>query len=161
MSHTTIKQELSNILQGRVLLVGIGNTLKGDDGFGPLLIQRMTGKIVADCLDTGMSPENYIGKIVKIEPDTIIFVDAVSFEGEPGEIKFVRSEEIGEYGFSTHNMSPKLMIENIKAQIKTKIAMIGIQPKSVNFGEEISPQTSEKIDYLENIFIELIGNEKK
>jgi len=157
MPHNIIKQELLNVLQGKILLVGIGNSLKADDGFGPMLIENLRDKVKAQCLDAGMSPENFIGKIIKARPDTVIFLDAVSFDGEPGELKFVKSDEIGEYGFSTHNMSPKLMIENIRAQIKTKIAMIGVQPKSVNFGEDISYEIKEKINLLETIFVELIG----
>ena len=159
-THVT-KEEVSTIAQGAVVFVGIGNTMRADDAFGPLLIERLQSKVRAACLDAGMSPENFIGKIIKLKPDTVIFLDAVSFDGLPGELKLVTSDEIGEYGFSTHNMSPKLMIENIKAQIATAIFMIGIQPKSVTFGGQISGEVQEQIDYLENIFLDILGNESK
>ena len=32
---------LKDILKGKVVIVGIGNTLKGDDGFGPAVIEQL------------------------------------------------------------------------------------------------------------------------
>jgi hydrogenase 3 maturation protease len=152
-----IKQELSQILLGKVLIVGIGNPLRSDDGFGPALIQRIKDKIKADCLDAGLSPENYIGKIISLKPDTILFIDTVSMNEEVATMKLIEEDQIPEYGFSTHNMSPILMIENIKGRIKTKIFLLGIEPKSLKFGEEISEELKQKLTYLENIFIEALG----
>lgn len=158
ISFKDLKVELSHLLLGRVLIVGIGNQLRADDGFGPFLINRLQGKIKADCLDVGSSPENYIGKIVKLKPDVILFVDAVSIKEEPSTLRLIKAEQIPEYGFSTHNMSPRLMIDNIKSQIKTKIFMLGIEPENLEFGEPISKNVLEKLVLIENILIEILGN---
>ena len=97
----------------------------------------------------------------KLKPNTILFLDTVSMDKPPAAIKLIQGDEIPHYGFSTHNMSPKLMIENIKSQIKVKIFMLGIQPKSLEFGEEISKEVLEKIVFLENIFMEILGKNEK
>ncbi|NQU19360.1 hydrogenase maturation peptidase HycI [bacterium] len=157
-SFKDLKVELSHLLLGRVLIVGIGNQLRADDGFGPALISRIQNKTTASCLDVGSSPENYIGKIVKLKPDVILFVDAVSMEEEPSTMRLIKAEQIPEYGFSTHNMSPRLMIDNIKSQIKTEIFMLGIEPENLEFGESISKNVLEKLVLIENILIEILGN---
>ena len=157
MSLDILKSELSGILSGSVLVVGIGNTLRSDDGFGPALISRIEGSVKVNCLDVGLSPENYIGKIIKLKPDVIIFVDAVSMDAPVATIKLIKEDQIHMYGFSTHNMSPKLMIENIKDQINTKIFMLGVQPKSLEFGEKISQELSDALDSLKTILLEILG----
>jgi len=153
-----LKNELSGILSGSTLIVGIGNQMRSDDAFGPALISRIVGRIKASCLDVGSSPENYIGKIVKMCPGVILFVDTVSMNEPVATIKLISEKEIPVYGFSTHNMSPKLMIENIKSQINTKIFMLGIQPKNLEFGEEISKEINEALLRLESILIDILKN---
>ena len=69
--------KLEDVFKGKVVIVGIGNTMKGDDGFGPALVERLSPKVKAVCIDAGSAPENYTGKIVKEKPDTILIVDAL------------------------------------------------------------------------------------
>ena len=157
MPLNNLKNELSDIFSGKVLIAGIGNQLRSDDGFGPALISRIQGRIKAICLDTGSSPENYIGKIVKLEPDIVLFIDTVSMNEPPATLKLVKEDQIPLYGFSTHNMSPKLMIENIKSQIKTKIFMLGVQPINLEFGEKISKELNEILLSLEIMLVEILG----
>ena len=66
-------------LAGKVVILGIGNTFRGDDGIGSLLAQRLKDKVSFIVYDSGPSPENYLGKIIKDKPDNIIIVDAVDF----------------------------------------------------------------------------------
>ncbi|MFC1709796.1 hydrogenase maturation peptidase HycI [Candidatus Omnitrophota bacterium] len=157
MPLTIIKNELTDILSGKILIVGIGNQLRSDDCFGPALISRIQGRVNAGCLDTGSSPENYIGKIVKLQPEIILFVDALSMDEPVGTVKLIKEDQIPVYGFSTHNMSPKLMIEHIKSQLNVKIYMLGVEPKDLEFGEKISNEVSGVINHLEGIFIEILG----
>ena len=56
---------LSDIKKKKVVLLGIGNILKGDDGFGPALVHELEGKVPITCIDAGPAPENYAGKIIK------------------------------------------------------------------------------------------------
>ncbi|MDD5292457.1 MAG: hydrogenase maturation peptidase HycI [Candidatus Omnitrophica bacterium] len=154
------KEQLSKILSGKVLIVGIGNSLRGDDSFGPALTERIEGKVKANCLDAGSSPENYIGKIIKLQPDVILLIDAVSMDKEAGYMRLIKADEIPQYGFSTHNVSPRLMIENIKEHIKAEIFMLGIQPKNLEFGSPLSEELHKKLLLLENTFIEIMGSDE-
>ena len=64
----------------KIVLVGIGNPLRGDDGFGPALIAALDGQVRAVCIDAGTAPESYAGKIIKENPDTVVFVDAADLD---------------------------------------------------------------------------------
>ena len=103
-----LRSELKDILKGRVAIVGMGNIMKGDDGFGSVLSSRIKGKISANVINTGLTPENYLKEIRVSKPDTILLVDAADFRGIAGEARIFKKSDIPLYGLSTHNMSPAL-----------------------------------------------------
>lgn len=148
-------------LKGRVVILGIGNTLRSDDGVGSLLASRIKDKVPYMVYDVGESPENYLGKIVKDKPDNIVIIDAVDFGGKPGEFRVLEAVDIKTANlFSTHNASISLAINYLKNNLKADIIILIIQPKSIAFGENLSPEITETLSNLENWFDEA-GKEKK
>lgn len=71
---------------GRILIVGIGNPDRGDDGFGPLVVRRLVGhvspnvEIVERAGDMLALIEDWAGR------DAVILVDAAAPGAEPGRI---------------------------------------------------------------------------
>ena len=126
------------VAKGKVVIVGIGNPLRGDDGFGPAFIEDLRGRVSALCIDGGSAPENYIGKIIKEEPDTILIVDAVHLDLAPGEYRLLEKEDILECGFTTHDLSPHMFIDFLEKETKADIYLLGVQPKSLSFGDQMS-----------------------
>lgn len=124
--------------KGKVVIVGIGNTMRGDDGFGPALVEGLTGKIKAICINVGSAPENYITKIVEAAPDTILIVDAVHLGLAPGEYDILTKSDIINCGLTTHDISPSMFIDFLEKQTRADIYLLGVQPKNVSFGEEMS-----------------------
>ena len=139
---------IRDIVKGKVVIVGIGNTLRGDDGFGPMLIEQLQELIPAMCLDAGSAPENYTGKIIKAEPDTIILVDAVHLGKKPGDFEIIQKSDIAKCGFSTHDMSPNMFIEYLENQTNAQIHLIGVQPHSIAFGDEMSEPVTNAMNEL-------------
>lgn len=132
--------QLTNLAKPIVIL-GIGNSLKGDDGLGPKLIEVLRAadpKNAANYIDAGVAPENYIGKILKLKPKTMLLIDAISFGGKPGEIRRFKTEELRAGGFSTHTLAPDLFLSLIAQEINPNVIILGIQPKQVNLGEGLS-----------------------
>ena len=129
----------------KIVIVTLGNELRGDDSaglfFGYLLKQHTSLKV----LEGGDAPENITGLIVKSCPDTIIIADAMDFGGKPGEMKLVSSEEIEPAGISTH-ASLKLFIKYLKSMIGSSVLILGIQPKCIELGKEISPEVAEGLN---------------
>jgi len=133
-----MQNPFADILKGKTVIVGIGNSLRGDDGLGPELILKLQGKLKAVCIDAGNSPESYTGKIVKENPDTILLVDAVHLNLPPGQYRILLPEEILKSGFTTHDISPRMFIEYLKTQTQANIYMLGVQPENVSLEEKMS-----------------------
>jgi len=142
-------------LAGKVLILGIGNTLRSDDGIGSILAVRLQDKIPHIVYDAGSSPENYLGKIVKDKPDTILLIDAVDFGGKAGEIRMLEGEDIQTVNFfSTHDASISLAISYLKNSLKdVGIFVLAIQPKILAFGDKLSPEISKALKEIEEWFI--------
>lgn len=83
---------LKSHLKGKVLILGIGNTLRSDDGLGSILANRLKDKVPFKVIDAGTTPENYLEKIVKEKPESMIIIDAVDFGGVPGEFRLLQAE---------------------------------------------------------------------
>lgn len=140
-------------LQGKVVIVGIGNTLRRDDGIGSILASRIKAKVSWIVYDAQESPENYLGKIAKDGPDTVVIIDAVEFGAKPGEFAILEAPEIKTTNlFSTHNASIHLLINYLQTNLKADIIILVIQPKDIKFGDELSPELTTTLNKLENWF---------
>jgi hydrogenase 3 maturation protease len=144
----------------KVLFLGIGNKFKGDDGFGIILTEKLNNfksknLFFLQCQEV---PENYIGKILELRPDIIVFVDTIySPDSPPGEI--ILLEEFNpSFSISTHAGSLKTIIDFLRLEgLEFKSYLLGVVPEQINMGDEISPQVERAItqiydnfeDYLE------------
>ncbi len=155
--------ELASILKskikGAVALVGIGNPIRGDDGFGPTLVEVLkAGAVAASLFDCGTAPENYILPILSSNPDTIILLDAADFGSPPGDIGIFEMSEVSNVGFSTHNSSPRLLADLFTTGDSTlNIFMVVMQPKNTSFGEGVSEEVKSGIERMKRIFAHVLG----
>ncbi|MFH1202160.1 MAG: hydrogenase 3 maturation endopeptidase HyCI [Candidatus Omnitrophota bacterium] len=158
MNFNTLKK----FLKKDTLILGIGNTLRGDDGFGSLLTQRLNKKIGPLAIDAGSSPENFLGKIVKRNPAAILIVDAVDFGGSPGELKiFLPCQLQTSNFFSTHNASVNLLIKFLQENLSADIMCLAAQPKDINFGEGLSPELALSLEKLESFIVKELADAGK
>ena len=147
-------EDFKSRLKGKVVILGIGNILRSDDGTGSVLASRIKGKTPFIVFDAEESPENYLEKIVKEKPDTVVIIDAVDFGGKPGEFKFLQAQEIKTVNlFATHNASISLTINYLQNNLKADIIILIIQPKSINFGDKLSREVTNALDELEAWFL--------
>jgi len=135
------------------VILGMGNTLRSDDAAGSLLAARIKDRVSYTVYDAGQSPENYLEKIIKEKPDTILIIDAVDLGGKPGEFRLMEARDLKTVNlFSTHNASISLAINYLKNNLQADIIILIIQPKGISFGEGLSQQISETLNRLENCF---------
>lgn len=136
----------------KIAVIGVGNILMKDEGVGVHSIKK---------LETLRFPNNvelYEGgtRILDILPslkgvDLIIIVDAVKFDKKPGTVNLFEVE-ISENGsskemFSLHEMD---LISSIKFakqiyDLPEKIIIIGIEPKEVDIGIDLSEEVTRAI----------------
>ncbi len=144
-------ESLSNRLIGKVMILGVGNPIRGDDGAGPYLIKQLMGKVDAALLDCEEVPENFLGKITESRPDTILIIDAIDLGMSPGTVALL--EDIENMSYSTHHPSLQLFIDWVKKETMADVLILGIQPKSTDFGSETSDQVKETLSLLEHIIL--------
>jgi len=142
---------LRDRLVGRIAVMGIGNTTRGDDGLGVHLVNSLrktslspnVGLFVCE-----MTPENFAGPVAEFRPDTIIMIDAAELGEPPGSTRLVDAQEIVDSGMTTHTLSLRLLATLLQSETNAKVVLLAVQPKGREFGAEVSPETSETLLYL-------------
>ena len=118
-------------LPPRTAVVGVGNPLRGDDGCGVLVSEKLKEKGAELSFSCGQVPENYLGKIASHNPEFILIVDAVDFGGRPGEIKYFKGKEVFR-GLSTHTGGLDLVAGFLETSTGASVVVAGIQPEKLN-----------------------------
>ena len=139
---------IKSLLTEHTVVVCIGNVDRGDDGFGPHLALAIKGKVPCEVIDAGVVPENYTGVITKLKPKVIIIIDAIQFDGRTGEARLFSGEDLRVGKVSTHDVSPKLLIEYLKSSTNADIYLLGVKPKSNKLGEGLSDEVAKAVEGL-------------
>jgi len=130
--------------------------LRGDDGLGPLFAKKLSqitkesSNVVV--IDGGTVPENFTGSLRKENPTHVILIDAVEMNGNPGDIELIEKERISQFNVSTHAMPISFLIKYLETTSSFKIILIGIQPKKMVLGEELTLEVENSVNVLVNIF---------
>jgi len=151
---------LAEHLKGKTIILGIGNTLRSDDGAGSILAGRLKDKSSILVFDSGATPENYLGKIIKEKPETLVILDAADFGGAAGEFRVLEAGELRQVNFfSTHNASLSLTINYLQNSIKLDIIVLIIQPKTIAFSDALSPEVEKALLFLQGWFYSRLGKD--
>lgn len=118
----------------RILFAGIGNVLKSDDGVGVYISRRIKQTKYIFSITVEVSIENYIGKINTLNPDILVLIDCADIGASPGTCRLLEAGEVNDFTFNTHNISLKRITEFFNA----RVLILGIQPGTIDFGENIS-----------------------
>ncbi len=151
------------ILKSKVaaLIIGIGNPLRGDDGVGPGVIEKMSLQNLPDCRlvaadVTGLDLVKYF------RPDErIIIIDAAEMGAEPGTIRVFSVADLEHARFvamtSTHGMG---LFETLKlAQAvgyNNQIWIIGVQVQTCSYQPGLSDKVERAIERIEEIIKQLL-----
>ncbi len=121
---------------------------------GVVIAQRLKEKI--NIIDAGVSPENYLDKIIKSDPSQVWIIDCLDFQAKPGEWTIFRPEDlVDKHLFFTHNCSLELLCDYLKKNIKADIFILGIQPESTKFGQGLSKEVEAALPKIEKRLINL------
>lgn len=148
--------EFKKRFKGKIVIICIGNELRGDDGAGPALAKNLEGKITADVINCEEVPESYTDKIKKLKPDTVVIVDTIDIKAKPGSVTIIDKESLSELKlYTTHNIPLKVFVDYLYSETKADIFLIGIQPKTFNLKIGLSKEVEETIEYLKDILMKL------
>lgn len=155
-----IKEELTDFLKGytKLVIMGIGNDIRADDGLGPYIVENIKdlASSKVSIINATTAPENFTGKIRKLDPSHILIIDAVIMNEGPGKIKLVKKEEVAGVSISTHSMSLSYLVNYLEIEKPYNILFIGIEPESMELGKGLSPLVKSSSDDLISIFREIL-----
>ena len=143
------KELFRRVLKGRAVIVGIGDSLRADDGLGPALVERLRGKLPVPCINAGNAPERYLGRIAREEPDSVLLIDAAHLGLSAGEYRLLDLEETVQLGLSTHGVSPGLLVDLLAPQLRGKVFLLGVQPARLTLGRGLSRRIKRTLRFLE------------
>lgn len=128
-----------------------GNTFRSDDGVGPyiaeLLAPILKNHPAIRLYDAGTNPENYVDEIITALPDLVVFIDAASFGGFPGEFILIEDETaFPTSSASTHTIPLGVIAALIKSECGCTVMYIGIQARSLQLGEALSGSVKRAAD---------------
>ncbi len=132
------EEQLAAGIEGAVVVMGIGNLLRGDDAAGSLVagsIEALPGVSVFDAQDV---PEEFLIRVVKWKPDTIVLIDSVDLGSAPGSVAFLDRDQLADYLPSTHRMSLGLLMRILERYTHARVIGIGIQPEHMEFMKPLS-----------------------
>lgn len=135
-----------------ILILGCGNILFGDDGFGPNVAEELRKNYILPedtvVINAGSSVRNILFDITLSEkrPGKIIIIDAVDAGKAPGEIFELPIDEIPEKkidDFSMHQIPTSNLLKELKELCKVDIVIIACQVKKIP--EEVTASVSKEI----------------
>lgn len=145
---------IEEIMNARTIVFGCGNTLFGDDGFGPAVIRRLkegsslpegvavedVGTSIGDILfDLAIAPE---------KPASLWIVDAVRIRGRnPGEVFELEVEDIPREktaDFSMHQFPAINLLKELRSEGGVEVRILAVQ--SEELPEEVRPGLSQSAE---------------
>jgi hydrogenase 3 maturation protease len=155
----TLREELEAHLRGRVLIVGVGNVLRGDDGAGPAVVASLAGRVDEEValLDASEVPENYLGTMTAAQPDSILVVDAVDLGAEPGRAGLLREDQLTTQGGSTHHFPLRLLLQFLREETSAEACLLGLQPARIGPAEELSDPVRAAVPALAGLLVSCLA----
>jgi len=137
-------------MANRIAVVGIGNTLRRDDGIGVTVLGSLLSlykRDGIDYLDFGSASFDLLNHMSSY--DAMLVIDGIEASLEPGELKIARLEDIAydlkDAMTSTHNFGFNTLIDLYKKLgIKTRVYIAGIQVADISYGEGLTASLTDK-----------------
>ena len=143
----------------RLAVLGVGQALRGDDGVGLAVVKGLRPFAHPNLLliEAAHAPENCTGQVRRFAPNLVLLVDAARLNEPPGTIRWLDWRHCDGLSASTHTMPLSLLGEYFTAVLHCDVALIGIQPASLEMGETLSPEATtaaaQVVEALASIFV--------
>ena len=133
----------------RVIVVGIGNPIMGDDSVGIRVVEELKKEVEVDTAILTTTTFEVLDKILGY--DKAIIVDGIKSGNEPGTIYELTVDDVFyTYSFTnTHNLSLattlKLGYLIFPEKMPKSIKLIAIEVENTDFGRDCSPKVKDAI----------------
>ena len=141
-------------LSNKIAVIGLGNSLRGDDGIGVIILESLLNNYRRpgiDYLNFGIASFDLMHRLQNY--DASLLIDGIAANLAAGELKifelkdasFIKEDKM----ISSHELNLKDIFKlTEKLGLKTKIYVAGIQVMNVDFIESLSSPLKEKLQEL-------------
>ena len=139
---------------GRVLILGIGNILWADEGFGVRVVEYLAARYhfpaPAELMDGGTQGLYLLPQLAGL--DGLMIVDGIDFGLPPGALHTVRDADvpatIGARKMSLHQtgFQEVLALLDLRGHAPRQVALIGVQPVNMqDYGGGLTPPVAARV----------------
>jgi hydrogenase maturation protease len=147
-----------------MLILGVGNPFRRDDGIGPAIIARLRAEGAlqgVDLVDGGVDGLTLIDTVQGYA--RVVIVDAVNMGAAPGEFRLFTPQDavlsVSSDALSTHGFGLAEVVALMeKLDMRVNMQILGIQAKDVSFGEGLSPELDCRIDTMLEVLHQIISD---
>jgi hydrogenase maturation protease len=128
-----------------ILVLGLGNTIMTDDGFGVEVVTRLSSRYhfhgPVQLIDGGTLGLDLLPYLEKVE--SLLIIDALDMRDEPGKIFRLEGEEVPRAfssKLSVHQMGLQdlLAVAELQGHVPRNLVVWGVQPESIEMGTELT-----------------------
>jgi len=158
----TIEKKLENwfVSKKKIVVAGIGNTIRQDDYVGLKIVEDLQGKLPNNVclLECETVPESFLLDIEEFNPTHVLLIDAAFMGLKPGETSLVDVEKIADFSaITTHILPLKIFCDYIKKATGAKIGLLLVEPKCMEFGEGLSTEVETTVKQIAKLLLKLLG----
>lgn len=139
----------------KTVVIGLGNPLMGDDGLGIAALEQLRSRwdvpAEVELVDGGTWGMNLLPLIE--DADQVLLIDAIASGSEPGIQVIVPRARLPRYlatKISPHQVDLRdvLALAELRGTLPEETLAIGLEPASVEFGDELSDELRSRLDDL-------------
>jgi hydrogenase 3 maturation protease len=147
------KKELKKFIDDKTVIMGIGSTLKSDDGVGVFIVESLKNEGFSNVIVAGATPEHWLGFLANNKFEKLLIIDSVLFGGEKGEIRLLDLQEISERFGLTHSSSLHLFYDFISKEGNIReLKVLAIMPESLEIGGSLSSPVKRSAEEIISFF---------
>lgn len=139
---------------GRCVILGVGNSLRADDGLGVHIVERLRARFggrddAPVMLDAGTLGLSLLPEIE--DTDGLIVVDAAEIGADPGSVRAYEDVEMDRrlsgIQRTVHEiaMADLLAAAQLTGRAPVRRALVAVQPATIDWGEHPSPRCADAI----------------
>jgi len=145
-----LKERLRGIDPEKIVVVGVGNRMRGDDALGLVLLDALKG-VFSHLIDAGTTPEEYLSIIKRRNPEVIIFLDAIERDLPPGTICIIERDDILPQHECSHHLSLDILLQYLALETGADVFIIGITVETISPVFGLSSEVKESISICADI----------
>jgi hydrogenase maturation protease len=136
-----------------ILVLGLGNTIMTDDGFGVEVVTTLSSRYhfqgPVQLLDGGTLGLDLLPHLEEVE--SLLIIDALDMRDEPGKIFRIEGDEVPRAfasKLSVHQMGLQdlLAVAELQGHVPRNLVVWGVQPECIEMGTEMTATVAAAVE---------------